>query len=89
MTPFAKAISDAGLKPLQYCRAVERLSGQPFSPTMTSRWISGDHAASPAAVALAVLLGQLSDDLLAPLIAAPPRKPYTRKAVPEIEGSDK
>ena len=88
VTPFASALAAAGIKPRQYCRAVERLSSLSFSPTMVSRWLSGDHAASPTAVALAVLLGQLSEEARAPLIAPPPRKPYTRKEAPEVKGKD-
>ncbi len=78
-TPFALALKEAGLRPLDYCRAVTKLTGLPYSPVMTSRWISGVHEAPPPAVALAVLLGGLDEDDRRALIAAPPRKKYTRK----------
>ena len=82
-TPFAQALRAAKLRPLDYCRAVTKLTGLPYSPVMTSRWISGLHEAPPPAVALAVLLGGLEDDVKKLLIAGPPRKKYTRKKTGE------
>lgn len=77
-TPFAQALQASRLKPLEYCRAVAKLTGRPYSPTMTSRWISGLHDAPAPAVALAVLLGRLPEEERKALIAGPPRKKYTR-----------
>ena len=77
-TPFALALKEAGLKPLQYCRAVTALTGQTYSPVMPSRWISGQHEAPAPAIALAVLLGRLPEDERKTLIQGPPRKKYTR-----------
>lgn len=78
-TVFGLALQQSGLKPLQYCRAVAKLTGQTYSPVMTSRWIQGVHDAPPPAVALAVLLGRLPKEELQQLTARPPRKKYTRK----------
>ncbi len=76
---FASALAQSGLKPLQFCRAVEKLTGQTYSPTMPSRWIGGLHKAPPPAVALAIVLGMLPKEELDGLIAAPTRKKYARK----------
>lgn len=76
---FAEALKQSGLKPLQFCRAVDKLTGASYSPTMPSRWIHGIHAAPPPAIALAVLLGRLPPEERAALTAGPPRKKYTRK----------
>lgn len=73
---FSQALNDSGVKPLEYCRAVERLSGKKLSPTMPSRWLSGMHEAPPAAIALAVLIGRLPETDRQKLTEAPPRKPY-------------
>lgn len=81
-SPFALALQTARLKPLEYCRAVAKLTGKPYSPVMTSRWISGLYEAPPPAIALAVLLGGLADEDRKVLVAAPPRKKYTRKCPP-------
>lgn len=81
MTPFAQALTESGLKPRQLCRAIERLTGRPFSPTMPSRWISGLHDAPPLALAVVALLARLPEEERAELIAAPPRKAYTRKEI--------
>ena len=78
-TPFATALRESGLRPLEYCRAVTKLTGQEYSPVMASRWISGMHEAPAPAVALAILLGRLPKDELKQLVAGPPRKKYTRK----------
>ena len=78
-TPFAMALRESGLRPLEYCRAVTKLTGQEYSPVMASRWISGLHEAPAPAVALAVLLGRLPMDERRALIQGPPRKKYTRK----------
>lgn len=84
-TPFALALKDAGLKPLQYCRAVTALTGQSYSPVMTSRWISGLHEAPAPAVALAVLLGRLPLEEKKALTQGPPRKKYTRNEHAKME----
>lgn len=76
---FAEALKSAGLRPIDYCRAVAKLTGQEYSPVMTSRWNQGVHDAPPPAVALAILLGRLPEDELKQLVAGPPRKKYTRK----------
>lgn len=80
---FGEALELAKLRPRQFCRAVERLSGRSYSPTMPSRWLNGKHDAPPPAIALAVLLGRLPAEELAALTAAPPRKKYTRKTTQE------
>ncbi len=78
-TPFALALERTGLKPLEYCRAVTKLTGLPYSPVMTSRWISGLHDAPPPAIALAVLLGGLEEEDRKALTVGPPRKKYVRR----------
>lgn len=78
--PFALALKQAGLRPLDFCRAVNKLTGQNYSPVMTSRWISGLHEAPAPAVALAVLLGKLPEEERRSLIAGPPRKKYVRRS---------
>ena len=80
---FTEALKQSGLKPLQFCRAVEKLTGESYSPTMPSRWIHGIHSAPPPAIALAVLLGRLPPEERAALAAGPPRKKYTRKSQTE------
>ena len=79
LTAFALAMQQAGLRPLQYCRAVEKLTGQPYSPVMTSRWLHGQHEAPAPAVALAILLGRLSTEEREALTSGPPRKKQTKK----------
>lgn len=78
-TPFALALRHSELRPLDYCRAVTKLTGQEYSPVMTSRWIQGVHEAPAPAVALAILIGRLPVDERKALIQGPPRKKYTRK----------
>ncbi len=78
-TAFGLALKKSNLRPLDYCRAVAKLTGQEYSPVMTSRWIQGVHDAPAPAVALAILLGRLPLDEKQALIQGPPRKKYTRK----------
>lgn len=78
-TPFGLALRESKLRPLDYCRAVTKLTGQKYSPVMTSRWLQGVHEAPAPAVALAVLLGRLPLEEQKALIQGPPRKKYTRK----------
>ncbi|MEG6503969.1 MULTISPECIES: hypothetical protein [unclassified Desulfovibrio] len=78
-TAFGLALRESKLRPLDYCRAVTKLTGQEYSPVMTSRWIQGVHEAPAPAVALAILLGRLPMEERKALIQSPPRKKYTRK----------
>lgn len=78
-TAFALSLRKSKLRPLDYCRAVTRLTGQEYSPVMTSRWVRGVHEAPPPALALAILLGRLPEDERKALIQGPPRKKYTRR----------
>lgn len=78
-SPFAEALRQSGLRPVDFCRAVEKLTGQQFSPVMSSRWNRGFCAAPAPAVALAVLLGRLPEEERKALIQGPPRKKYTKK----------
>lgn len=78
-TPFGLALRESKLRPLDYCRAVTKLTGQEYSPVMTSRWIQGVHEAPAPAVALAILLGRRTLDERKTLIQGPPRKKYIRK----------
>lgn len=84
-TVFGLSLRKSSLRPLDYCRAVSRLTGREYSPVMTSRWIQGVHEAPPPALALAILLGRLPEDERKALIQGPPRKKYTRKEETEHE----
>jgi len=79
LPPFAEALKESGLRPVDFCRAVEKLTGQPFSPVMSSRWNRGFCAAPAPAIALAVLLGRVPEEERKALTQGPPRKKYTYK----------
>lgn len=79
LSPFTLALRQSGLRPMDFCRAVEKLSGKKYSPVMTSRWIQGIYDAPAPAIALAVLLGRLPEEERKALIQGPPRKKYTKK----------
>lgn len=83
-TPFALALKQSRLRPMDFCRAVEKLTGQKYLPVMTSRWIQGVHDAPAPAIALAVLLGRLPEEERKALIQGPPRKKYTKKGNTDV-----
>ena len=80
--PFALALRESRRRPLEFGRAVTRLTGKEYSPVMASRWINGTHDAPAPAVALAMLLGRLPEDQRQELTAGAARKPYTKRLPP-------
>lgn len=70
-SPFAKALQKSGLRSVDFCRAVEKLTGQPCSAVLASRWRQGKNRAPVHALALVALLGQLPNEELQRLIKNP------------------
>jgi hypothetical protein len=69
--PFASALQAARLRAVDFCRIVENLSGKKQYPATTSTWMTGKSQAPAAAIALAILLQKLPNELLVQLIKEP------------------